>query len=151
MFRMRTDGEAVFLLESLKVLAKSHRLHTSIPSIPDHLPSKFGSYILDSQTVRILAMNPEDHEEMWNSHVALYRELWKAYADIAFLKMNLAGAEMGRLAPDWEGRLIAFRQTDMYQEYLAHGEAEIAQAEELRLKEHVYHLVARKPPADLMH
>jgi hypothetical protein len=54
----------------------------------------------------------------------------EAYADIAALKMMLKAVEFsGELAPGWENRLEAVRSTEMYQQYLRRGEAEIDAAE----------------------
>jgi hypothetical protein len=90
-------------------------------------------------------------DEQWESLKQLHRECWKAYADIAVLKMMLKAVELsGELRPGWESRLEATRDTEVYRRYLQRGEAEIARVEQEREAVRFAELLSTMPPPEFL-
>jgi hypothetical protein len=95
-----------------------------------------------------------DHE--WDSFVRLYRELWKAYADLATMRTMLTTSELAaeQDRPDmamkavrgWTARLEKSRGANFYAKYLAKGEAHIAQAKPDRSYKLLIQLLSQDRP-----
>jgi hypothetical protein len=99
-------------------------------------------------------------DQEWDHFVELYRELWKAYADIATYKTMLKGAEFAMRddRPDmarqtlsgWEERMIEIRKASFYKQYLERGEAEIALAQEQRDEASLIEQLSKAPPPEYL-
>jgi Trp operon repressor len=97
-----------------------------------------------------------DHE--WDSFVQLYRELWKAYADLATMRTMLTTSEFAaeQNRPDiamkavrgWMARLGKSRGANFYAKYLAKGEAHIAQAGAERSDKLLIQLLSQDRPPE---
>jgi hypothetical protein len=89
--------------------------------------------------------------EQWEILKHLYREYWKAYADIAALKMMLKAVEIsGELLPGWESRLETIRSTEIYRRYLQRGEDEIARVEREQTAARFAELLSTMPPSEFL-
>jgi phosphoenolpyruvate synthase/pyruvate phosphate dikinase len=95
-------------------------------------------------------------EHEWDSFVQLYRELWKAYADMATMRTMLTTSEFAaeqnqpeiavKAVRGWMARLEKSRGASFYAEYLAKGEAHIAQAEPERSDKLLIQLLSQDRP-----
>ncbi len=92
----------------------------------------------------------------WDSFSQLYRQIWKAHAELATLRTMLTTAEIAALQdrPDiaakaiavWKARLEKSRGAVFYERYLSKGEAHIAQAEPQRSDTLLMKLFSEDPP-----
>ena len=97
-------------------------------------------------------------DEEWNSSVQLYRELWKAYADLAMMRAMLMAiefavrkdqpAEMMNALSDWMNKLEKARDAETYAKYLAKGEAHITQAAPQRSDKLWIEFFSQDPPRE---
>jgi hypothetical protein len=95
-------------------------------------------------------------EHEWDSFVQLYRELWKAYADMATMRTMLTTSEFAaeqnnpeiamKAVRGWTARLEKSRGANFYAKYLAKGEAHIAQAEPERSGKLLIQLLSQDGP-----
>jgi hypothetical protein len=99
-----------------------------------------------------------DHE--WDSFVQLYRELWKAYADLATMRIMLVTADFAArtnrpdiamdAVRDWRTRAEKARGKGFYaKHYLTKGEAHITQAGAERSDKLLLELLSQDPPREL--
>lgn len=96
--------------------------------------------------------------EEWEAFRVLYRQLWKAHADLATLRTMLKTSELAasQNRPDiaiaavkgWEERLERARQKNFYLRYLANCEAHIARAEPDHSAATLIELISQDPPKD---
>src|SRR6266700_1123549 len=94
----------------------------------------------------------------WDSFVQLYREIWRAQAELATLRTMLTTAELAaqQNRPDiaataitgWKARLEKSRGAKFYAKYLTKGEAHIAQAETQRSDTLLMQLFSDDPPPE---
>jgi hypothetical protein len=95
----------------------------------------------------------------WDSFVKLYREIWKAHADLATLRTMLTMAEfaaqqnqpemVARLIAGWQARLEKSRTKHFYAKYLKKCEEHISQAEDQRSDKLLMQLFADDPPPSI--
>jgi hypothetical protein len=95
----------------------------------------------------------------WDSFVKLYREIWKAHADLATLRTMLTMAEfaaqqnqpemVARLIAGWQARLEKSRTKTFYAKYLKKCEEHISQAEDQRSNTLLMQLFADDPPPSI--
>lgn len=95
-------------------------------------------------------------DQEWASFVQLYRELWKAYADSATLRIVLTIADFEARSNRPEMAMQTVREWRTMLEkakgkefYLAKGEAHIAQAEPERSDKLLLELLSQDPPREL--
>ena len=94
-------------------------------------------------------------EQQWGSFAGLYREIWKAHADLATLRTMLTMAEFAahQNKPDiaakaiagWQERLERSRGKNFYAKYLSKCEQHIPQAEGQRSDTVLLRLFADDP------
>ena len=95
-------------------------------------------------------------EQEWDSFARLYREIWKAHADLATLRTMLTVAESAakQNRPDiaakavagWQERLEKSRGKNFYAKYLNKCEQHIAQADRQRSDTVLMQLFTDDPP-----
>lgn len=95
-------------------------------------------------------------EQEWNSFARLYREIWKAHADLATLRTMLAMAEFAaqqnkldiaaKAIACWQERLEKSRNKNFCAKYLNKCEQHISQAEGRRSDTVLVQLFAVDPP-----
>ena len=94
----------------------------------------------------------------WDSFARIYRELWKAYADMAMMRATLVAAEyavrkdqpaelMNALS-GWMNKLEKARDAEIYARYLGRGEAHITQAAPQHSDKLLIELFTQDPPQD---
>ena len=98
-------------------------------------------------------------EQEWDSFARLYREIWKAHADLATLRTMLTTAEFAahRNRPDvaakaiagWQERLERSRGKNFYAKYLNKCEQHISQAQEQRSDTVLMQLLSDDPPPSI--
>ena len=99
-------------------------------------------------------------DQEWASFVQLYRELWKAYADLATARIVLTIADfearsnrpemLMQTVREWRTTLDKARGKEFYaKHYLAKGEAHITQAEPERSDRLLLELLSQDPPREL--
>jgi len=96
--------------------------------------------------------------EEWELFVSLYRQVWRAHADLATLRTMLRTSELAA-AKDrsdvavaaikgWEARLEKSRGANFYVKYLANCESHIVQAQQQRSAAMLIQLISLNPPPD---
>ena len=96
--------------------------------------------------------------EEWDSFVSLYREIWRAHADMAtlrtMLKTSEIAAEQNRTdvataaVRGWEARLERSRKANFYTKFLATCESHICQAQGDRSAAALIQSFSQSPPPD---
>jgi hypothetical protein len=95
-------------------------------------------------------------EQEWDSFARLYREIWKARADLATLRTMLTMAEFAaqqnkldvaaKAIAGWQERLERSRGKNFYAKYLNKCEQHISQAKAQRSQTVLMQLFADDPP-----
>jgi hypothetical protein len=95
-------------------------------------------------------------EHEWGSFVRLYREIWKAHADLATLRtmLTMAGFAAQQNQPEmvatliagWQARLEKSRAKTFYAKYLKKCEEHISQAEGQRSDTSLMQFFVDDPP-----
>ena len=98
-------------------------------------------------------------EQEWESFARLYRDVWKAHAELASLRTMLTIAEFAvqQNRPDmaakaiagWQERLEKSRSKNFYTKYLNKCEQHISQAEGQRSDTALIQLFADDPPSGI--
>lgn len=98
-------------------------------------------------------------EREWDSFTRLYREIWKAHADLAALRTMLTTAEFAaqqnrldiaaKAVAGWQERLERSRSKHFYSKYLNKCEQHISQAEEQRSDSALMQLFSDEPPSPI--
>ena len=98
-------------------------------------------------------------EQEWNSFARLYREIWKAHADLATLRTMLTMAEFAaeqnkldiaaKAIAGWQERLERSRGKNFYAKYLNKCEQHISRAEGQRSDATLMKMFADDPPISM--